>query len=248
MAEIKARGEGTAFRLRQKRSRDMRRGRKPGKDERLQARSEPAQRPAGSPWKKRTWNELPAQIRARIVRVKIGRTGFRALCLWIAATCADSVRYPAQQLAGLYYRRWSIELFCRDIKTTMHMEVMRAKSPDMVRKELLMRAIAYNALRALIVESAREHEQELGRVSFKGAADLLRQWLPRAAACHQQPRKLARRHDELLEAIASVRNPLRRGRQEPRARKRRPKNCQLPTKPRHKFKEIPRRERCRAAA
>ena len=42
------------------------------------------------------------------------------------------VCYPAQQLAELYYRRWSIELFYCDIKTTMHMEVMLTKSPEMV--------------------------------------------------------------------------------------------------------------------
>ena len=130
----------------------------------------------------------------------------------------------------------------------MHMEVMRTKSPDMVRKELLMHAIAYNALRSLILESAGSHQQELGRISFKGAVDLLRQWLPQAAACHEQPRKLAKWHDELLEAIASVQNPLRPGRREPRTKKRRPKSYQLLTKPRHQFKEIPHRERYRAAA
>ena len=248
MAELKVRGVDSVFRLHQKRPKDMRRGKKLGKDDRLQVWSKPAQRPAGSPWKKRVWNKLPAQIEVRIVRVKIERKGFRTRCLWIATTCTDPVRYPAQQLAELYYRRWSIELFYRDIKTTMHMEVMRTKSPDMVRKELLMHAIAYNALRALILESASEHQQELGRISFKGAADLLRQWLPQAAARHEQPRKLAEWYDELLEAIASVQNPLRPGRREPRAKKRRPKSYQLLTKPRHKFKEIPHRERYRVAA
>jgi Transposase DDE domain len=248
MAELKARGVDTVFRLHQKRSKDMRRGKKLGPDDRLQVWSKPAQRPAGSPWKKRAWNKLPAQLEVRVVRVKIERKDFRTRCLWIATTCTDAVRYPADKLAELYYRRWSIELFYRDIKTTMHMEVMRTKTPPMIHKELLLHAIAYNALRALILESATVHQQELGRISFKGAADLLRQWLPQAAACHQQPRKLARWHEELLEAIASVQNPLRPGRQEPRAKKRRPKSYQLLTKPRRQFKEIPHRERYRSAA
>lgn len=72
--------------------------------------------------------------------------------------------------------------------------------------------------------------------------------MPHAAACHDQPRKLARWQDELLEAMASVRNPLRPERQEPRAKKRRPKTYQLLTSPRHQFKEIPHRDRYRAAA
>ena len=135
------------------------------------------------------------------------------------------------------YRRWSIELFFRDVKTTMHMEVLCTKSPEMIEKVLLMHAIAYNA-----------NQQELGRISFKGAVDLLRQWLPQAAACHDQPRTLAHWHEELLEAIASVQNPPRPNRREPRALKRRPKNYQLLTQPRHRFQEIPHRERYRAAA
>jgi hypothetical protein len=158
------------------------------------------------------------------------------------------VRYPAEKLAELYYRRWSIELFYRDIKTTMRMEVMRTKSPEMIEKELLMHAIVYNALRALILESASVHQQELGRLSFKGAVDLLRQWLPQAAAYYEQPRKLAHWYDELRESIASVQNAHGPDRREPRAKKRRSKSHQLLTKPRSKFKEIQHRERYRAAA
>ena len=111
-----------------------------------------------------------------------------------------------------------------------------------------MHAIAYNMIRALILQSARAHEQQLGRLSFKGAVDLLRQWLPQAAASHDLPRKLARWHDELLEAIASVPNSLRPNRREPRAKKRRPNPINCLTSPRSQFHEIPHRERYRVAA
>lgn len=248
MAELKARGADTVFRLHQKRSKDMRRGRKLGKDDRLQTWRKPLQRPKHSPWNKRAWNKLPAQIEVRIARVCIERKGFRTRRLWIATTMSDAKLYPADKLAELYYRRWSIELFYRDVKTTMHMEVLRTKSPAMIEKELLMHAIAYNAIRALILQSAAAQQQELGRISFKGAVDLLRQWLPHAAACHDHPRKLAAWREELLEAIASVQNPSRPRRIEPRAVKRRPKNYQMLTKPRHKFQEIPHRGRYRSAA
>ena len=79
----------------------------------------------------------------------------------------------------------------------------------------------------------------MGRISFKGAVDLLRQWLPQAAAYHDQPRKLTHWQEELLEAIASVQNPQRPGRREPRAKKRRPKNYQLLTKPRSQSMKFP---------
>ena len=127
----------------------------------------------------------------------------------------------------------------------MGMEVLRTKSPEMIRKELFMHAIAYNAIRALILQSASEHQQQLGQISFKGTVDLLRQWLPHAAACHNAPRKLERWQAQLREAIAELINPLRPERREPRARKRRPKSYQLLTSPRHQFKEIPHRENYR---
>jgi hypothetical protein len=107
---------------------------------------------------------------------------------------------------------------------------------------------AYNAIRLLILQSAMEHQIGLGRISFKGALDVLREWLPRAAEFADKPRKLAQRRDELLEAIASVTNPHRPERREPRAKKRRPKTHQLLTQPRHEFQEIPHRERYRMAA
>ncbi len=49
----------------------------------------------------------------------------------------DPLRYPVEKLAELYFRRWSIELFYRDLKTTVHLEVMRTTTPAMVEKEML---------------------------------------------------------------------------------------------------------------
>ena len=244
-AELKARGVDTVFRLHQARSKDMRKGRRLGKEDRLQVWTKPRSRPSRSPWEQEAWDQLPEQLEVRIVRVRISRKGFRTRCLWIATTLTDAKQYPSEALAELYHRRWSIELFLRDVKTSMGMEVLRTKSPEMIRKELFMHAIAYNAIRALILQSASEHHQQLGQISFKGTVDLLRQWLPHAAACRNAPRKLESWQAQLREAIAELINPLRPERREPRARKRRPKSYQLLTSPRHQFKEIPHREHYR---
>ena len=48
-------------------------------------------------------------------------------------------------MADLYRQRWDVELFFRDIKTTMGMDVLRCRTPDLVKKEILMYFIAYNA-------------------------------------------------------------------------------------------------------
>jgi hypothetical protein len=61
-----------------------------------------------------------------------------------------------------------------------------------------------------------------------------------------KPRRQTQLYDELLAIIASDQLPLRPDRNEPRARKRRPKPYQLLTKPRHKMRVIGHRNRYRA--
>jgi len=248
MAELKARGVDTVFRLHQARPKDLSQGRSLGGNQCLQTWRKPKHRPGKCPWDAAQWEALPEQLEVRIIKVPIERKGFRTQCVWIATTLVDAKQYGVEQIAELYYRRWSIELFFRDIKTTMQMDVLRCKTPAMIEKEILMHACAYNAIRLLILHSATAHGRELGRVSFKGALNVLREWLPRAALYADKPRKLAQWRDELLEAIASVTNPERSGRREPRAKKRRPKTHQLLTQPRHEFQEIPHREKYRKAA
>ena len=248
MAELKARGIDTVFRLHQARPKDLGIGRSLGRNQCLQIWQKPKHRPGKCPWDAAQWEALPEQLEVRIVKVPIERKGFRTQCVWIATTLCDAKRYSVEQIAELYYRRWSIELFFRDIKRTMKMDVLRCKTPAMIEKEILMHVCAYNAIRLLILHSAIAHGGELGRISFKGALDVLREWLPRAAFYADKPRKLAQWRDELLEAIVSVTNVHRPERREPRAKKRRPKKHQLLTLPRHEFQEIPHREKYRKAA
>jgi hypothetical protein len=106
-----------------------------------------------------------------------------------------------------------------------------------------MHRIAYNLLRTLMQRSAHLHDVPLARISFKGALDTLRHWSPVIAAASDQPRKRGRLIDEMLAIIARDVVPERPGRSEPRAKKRRPRNYQLLTKPRHKTGNLPRRNR-----
>ena len=47
----------------------------------------------------------------------------------VITTLLDPVTYSREDLAELYYRRWSVELYFRNIKTTMGMDNLRGKSP-----------------------------------------------------------------------------------------------------------------------
>jgi len=55
---------------------------------------------------------------------------------------------------GLYGERWEIELRFRDIKTTLEMEKLAVKTPEMAHKTLWIMMIAYNLVRSQMQEAA----------------------------------------------------------------------------------------------
>lgn len=49
----------------------------------------------------------------------------------------------------LYGQRWNVELDLKHLKTTLGMDILRGKTPEMVRKEIYAYLLAYNLLRTL---------------------------------------------------------------------------------------------------
>jgi hypothetical protein len=184
---------------------------------------------------------LPETISVRIVRYTIANRGFRSRCVTLVTTLLDA-SIPAAELTALYFRRWSIELHFREIKTHLHMDVLRCLSPDMIERELRMHFISYNLIRCIMQKAARIHAVALERISFKGSLDTLRQFANAAIGAEDKPRTISALIEEMLLAIARDPLPLRPGRTEPRVRKRRPKNYRLLTKPRHKMGRLPHRK------
>ncbi len=174
------------------------------------------------------------ESRSRIIAIPLAH-GYRHVTL--ATTLLDPVAFPAEAFLELYRRRWRAELYLRDIKITLGMDVLRCKTPEMVHKELSMFLIAYNLVRLLMLEAATSEHVPLERLSFKGTVASLRVWAPVLAAC---PHRKQRHHllSLLRRCLADDPLPMRPNRLEPRAKKRRPKNYQLLNKPRHLFKEI----------
>lgn len=155
---------------------------------------------------------------------------------YIVTTLLDAEKYSAKQIADLYFQRWDVELFFRDIKTTMGMDILRCKTPSLVRKEILMYFIAYNCIRRLMIEAIKR----------KGSIQAVRQWEPHLHQININKEQREQLLVALYSAITGYIVPDRPGRHEPRCRKRRPKTFQLLTKPRHDMIEIPHRSRYRA--
>jgi hypothetical protein len=191
---------------------------------------------------KALWNQLPNRLAVRHVKIAVRIPGFRTRSLIVATTLLDATAYPADALAELYRQRWGIELFLRDIKITMGMDVLRCKTPALVEKEFTMHLIAYNLVRALLLEAGTRFNRDITRLSLAVAVTAIRQWAP--TFLHIRMRALRHAHlDAFLFAVASATVPHRPNRVEPRVRKRRPKNYQLLNKPRRLFRETPHRNR-----
>jgi hypothetical protein len=187
-----------------------------------------------------TWMGLPETISLREITYSIPIKGFRSKRVVLATTLTDSKRFPKEALAELYLRRWRAELFLRDIKISLHMDVLRCKTPAMIHKELWMHIIAYNLIRSLMWEAAKRDQIRVLSMSFKGSVAMVRQWAPWMAVLQSTAM-----HKVLLDYLAQQLVPSRPNRVEPRVRKRRPKNYPLLTTHRRLFKELPHRNRYR---
>ena len=188
------------------------------------------------------WGLLPATITVRIIRFSTTIRGFRSRRLTLVTTLVDAERYPAEELIALYARRWRLELCLRDLKTTLGMEVLRGKSPDLAEKELLAYLVVHNLIRCVMAEAVAQYQVDLERVSFKGSVDAVRVY---SAAISQARNETMRRElwEQLLHDLARDLVRKRPNRTEPRAVKRRPKPYPLLNQPRHKFVEISHRSR-----
>ncbi len=230
IATLQDKGVDTVMRLHQARPVDFRKGKRLGKKDRLLTWTKPRLKPKG--FTIRQWNKIPHTLQLRMLQIHIDVPGFRSQSVVVITTLTDPVAYPAEQIAELYLRRWSVELFFRDIKITLGMDILRCHSPVMVRKEIILHAIAYNLVRAIMQQSAALYRIDLSRISFKGTVDTLRQWSETLNAAHTKPREQDRLFNLLLQVIADDLLPYRPFRSEPRVRKRRPKGYRLMTRPR----------------
>ena len=223
----------SVLRLNATRPHDFRKGKRLGRYDRLVSWQKPRRKARTAT--KKFWQSLPDQITLRLICYPVSIPGFRPRNIILVTTLLDPVAYPVAQLAGLYLRRWRVELFLRDIKTTMQMDALRCKTPEMLYRELVMHLMAYNLIRALMVEAASIQEVDLERLSFKGSVDTVRQFSQVMAQARTR-RQRSRLFNQMLQALAGDPLPDRPGRIEPRCRKRRHKAYPLLNKPRAQLK------------
>ncbi len=194
-----------------------------------------------SPWLSALqWAGLPSQLTLRLIKGPCHQKGFRVRQVTLFTTLLDPKLYPAQQILWAYLRRWRLEMCLDDLKTTLKMEALRGRSPQMVQKELYSRLIAHNLLRCLMSQAAADRDVPLERISFKGSLDAVRHFA-QAMARARSGKKRRRLWVDLLEILAADLVPERPGRREPRAVKRKKNKYPRLNTPRSKFRDHPKR-------
>lgn len=221
------RGVDVVVRLHQRRRCDLRRGRRLGPGDHVVTWAKPA-RPD---WLDvATYRGLPDALALREVRVRVPQRGFRTKAVVVVTTLLDADVYAAGELALLYRRRWQAELDLRSLKATLGMDVLRCKSPVMVRQEVWAHLLAYNLIRGVLAEAAAGLGCAPQELSFTGAWQATRAFAERLLEANGEG--FVALYEWLLITIGASQVGDRPDRVEPRARKRRPKPYPLLTEPR----------------
>jgi hypothetical protein len=155
----------------------------------------------------------------------------------VVTTLLDPQRTTKEDLATLYRARWNNELDLRSIKSTMQMDELRCKTPELVRKEIWTHVLAYNLIRTLIAQAAATHDLLPRSISFKGAIQALEAFQPMLELQGERGRAHRwRLYQNLLRVIATHRVSNRPDRFEPRVKKRRRNHYGWLTRPRSDVK------------
>ena len=96
----------------------------------------------------------------------------------MATTLLDEEEITKSDLAEVYRARWNAELDLRSLKETMQMDILRCKTPELVRKEIWTHLLAYNLIRTIIAQAATKHGLDPRSISFEGAIQTLEAFQP----------------------------------------------------------------------
>ena len=206
----------------------MKKGKRIGSSDQLITWHKPKTRPQGV--SREEFSALPKTLTVREVHYYICIPGFRTKQVTLITTLLDVEVYSWQKLLKIYEFRWQVELDLKHIKTTLGMDVLRGKTPDMVRKEIYVHLLGYNLLRTVMWSAGTTHKVHPLRLSLQGTRQHLDNFREQLASAGKKKRQ--RLYRILLELIVHKPVPYRGGRCEPRVRKRRAKSYPAMQQPR----------------
>lgn len=134
----------------------------------------------------RTGAEVPADL-ARLVRVveyTVLERNPDAELIVVVTTILDPYQVDAGELAGAYHQRWEQESAIDEVKTGLRGrgQVLRSKSPELVKQQMWGLLLAHYGIRALLVDAADEAGYDPDRTSFIRGLRLIRRQVTDQAA------------------------------------------------------------------
>ena len=164
-------------------------------------------------WKASRWDQAQAtpwpagaQLAGRLIAARVGR-GKSKQWLYLFTT----LELPAEEVVALYGQRWNIETDLRSLKRTVHLQQLRARSPEGMEKELLTAICAYNLVRAVMCLAARRAGIPTRRLSFTQVLDVVNAAWPRLIAAETKSAHDAE-FERVLDWAAACKLPRRRKR------------------------------------
>ena len=145
--------------------------------------------------------DLPTDASLEVVihEVKIGSE--------ITLYLVSSLELHATTASEIYRRRYDVEFDIRDVKVTMDAENIRAKSVEMVMKELYTSIVAYNLVAQFRRQAAQLANVQPRRLRFKGIWTTFKDRLLLKSPCSMV--EWLRRFDDALDRAAKKKHPIR---------------------------------------
>lgn len=106
----------------------------------------------------------------------------------LVTSLTDHQLCPAAELAALYQQRWEFELVLDELKThqTGHPQVLRSKTPELVKQEIWGLLLSHYAIRHLMTEAASQAGTDPDRISFIRSLRVVRRHITEQAAFSPQ--------------------------------------------------------------
>ena len=198
LVTLQQRGVDSVSQLQAMRKADFRKGKRLGKEDHIVRWKRPQIRSLS--WQAQKM--LPEYLTVRECRIHIEQAGFRSESIVVVTTLLDAEEFTKEDLAEIYFRRWNVELDLRNVKQTLQMDILRCKTPELVRKEIWTHILAYNLIRTIMAQAATKHDIQPRTISFKGALQFLGEFqrlidyqgVSRVFASHDALSRTARQH------------------------------------------------------
>lgn len=98
----------------------------------------------------------------------------------LLTTLMDHEAHPLDELAKLYKERWEVELMLDEVKNhLMEGDLLRGRTPELVKQEIYAMIMAYNAVRYAMHEAAQMAKIDIDQLSFTHSKNVVERYLPK---------------------------------------------------------------------